>query len=367
MNILLSNRTKLIESSGIRKVFDLATKIENPINLSIGQPDFCMPLSLANDMIDAIRAGETRYTLTQGNKSLRENILSKYYDNKYSLDEIIITSGVSGGILLAYLSLLNEGDGIMIFDPYFVIYKQLASFFGISVSTVDTYPDFSITKEALEKAYSNNIKAIMINSPSNPTGVVYTENEIKMVAEFAKKYDLIVISDEIYDAFYYDKNVISISNYYDKVIILNGFSKTFAMTGERVGYAIGPSSVISEMIKIQQYTFVCAPATAQKALENNLEYDFKQIREEYKIKRDIVYEALHDVTNFNMPSGAFYAFPILKGIDVDEFVELAIKNRVLIIPGNVFSSKNTAIRISFAQNNKVLKEGVGILRNLLKG
>ena len=367
MSISLSKRSSLIDSSGIRKVFDLAAKMDNPINLSIGQPDFSLPKAIASDMINAINMGETKYTPTQGTKSLRENILNKYYDNKYSLDEIIITSGVSGGIVLTYLALLDEGDGVMIFDPYFVLYKQISNFFGVSVSTVNTYPDFTITKENLEKSYNSNVKAIIINSPSNPTGIVYTEDEVKIVAEFAKKHDLIVISDEIYDKFYYDKEPVSISNYYDKVVILNGFSKTFAMTGERVGYAIGPASIIEAMTKIQQYTFVCAPSTSQKALENNLEYDFKNIREDYKIKRDIVYEALCDVTHFNMPTGAFYAFPILHDIDVNKFVELSIKNRVLIIPGNIFSEKNNAIRISFAQNNDILKEGVNILRDLLKG
>jgi len=367
MNTLLSKKSNLIDSSGIRKIFNLVAKMDNPINLSIGQPDFSMPKNLVDDMINAINSGETKYTLTQGNKSLRENILSVYYGDKYSLEQIIITSGVSGGILLTYLALLDEGDSIMIFDPYFVLYKQLASFFGISVSAVDTYPDFAITKENLEKAYNSSIKAIIINSPSNPTGVVYTESEIKIVAEFAKSHNLIVISDEIYDKFYYDKEPVSISNYYDNVVILNGFSKSFAMTGERVGYAIGPEYIIEAMIKIQQYTFVCAPSTSQKALENNLEYDFRNIRESYKIKRDIVYEALYDVTHLNIPTGAFYAFPILKGIDVNEFVEISIKNRVLIIPGNIFSEKNNAIRISFSQNNEILKEGVNILRNLLRG
>lgn len=367
MNTLLSKRSKLIDSSGIRKIFNLMEEMDNPINLSIGQPDFSMPKHLVNDMINAINTGETKYTLTQGTKSLRENILSVYYDNKYSLEQIIITSGVSGGIVLAYLALFDEGDSIMIFDPYFVLYKQLASFFGISVSAVDTYPNFAITKENLEKAYNSSIKAIIINSPSNPTGVVYTESEIKIVAKFAKDHNLIVISDEIYDKFYYDKEPVSISNYYDNVVILNGFSKSFAMTGERVGYAIGPEYIIDAMIKIQQYTFVCTPSASQKALENNLEYDFRSIREDYKIKRDIVYEGLYDVTHFNMPTGAFYAFPILRGIDINEFVELSIKHRVLIISGNIFSEKDNAIRISFAQDNQLLKEGIKILRDLLRG
>lgn len=357
-----------MDSSGIRKVFNLAAQMENPINLSIGQPDFDLPECVSTDMINAIKTGHTKYTLTQGTETLRRNIIKKYYGDKYSMDEIIITSGVSGGILLSYLAILDEGDGVMLFDPYFVMYKQLATFIGASVSLVDTYPDFTITKEALEKAYNDKVKIIMLNSPSNPTGIVYSENEIKIVAEFAKKHSLLVISDEIYDCFSYDSENISISNYYNNVIILNGFSKKFALTGERVGYAIGPKEIIDEMIKIQQYTFVCAPASAQKSLENNLDYDFKPIMEQYKRKRDMVYEGLRDVTHFTKPLGAFYAFPILKdNRNASEFVEIAIKNRVLIIPGNIFSQYDTAIRISFAQNNDILKEGINILKSLLKG
>ncbi len=363
----LAKRLNNIDSSGIRKVFNLALSIENPINLSIGQPDFLTPDEVRADIIKAINEGQTKYTVTQGNESLRKAILKKKYNDRYPLENIIITSGVSGAILLLYMSVLDAGDEVMIFDPYFVMYDQLAAIFDAKAVAIDTYPDFSVTKEKLEAAYSSKTKLLMVNSPSNPTGYVYSESEIKIIAEFAKEKDLLVMSDEIYDAFSYDGPCPSIADYYDNVIIFNGFSKNLALTGERIGYAIGPKELIEQMVKLQQYTFVCAPASVQKGIENHIDYNFAPICDEYKRKRDMVYEALHNYTNFTKPGGAFYAFPLLKnGMKGSEFVEMAIKNRVLLIPGNVFSRRDEGFRISFAADNKVLKEGLDIIVSLLK-
>lgn len=363
----LANRIKNVNSSGIRKIFDLAATMKDPINLSIGQADFDVPECVANDMIKAIKEGNTRYTVTQGLLSLRERILKKYYNDKYSLENIIITSGVSGAILLAYMSLLNEGDNIILFDPYFVLYEQLANLFGATVSLVDTYPsNFKITKEALEKSYKEKTKFIMLNSPANPSGMVYSEEEVKIVAEFAKKHNILVISDEIYSNFVYDEKFVSIANYYENVLILNGFSKVFAIAGERLGYAVGPKDIIKEMIKLQQFTFVCAPTSVQYAVANNLDFNFTPILDRYKIKRDIVYNALRDITDLPKPLGAFYAFPVLKNnMTGTEFSELAIKNRVLVVPGIAFSKHDKAFRISFAAKDETLKEGMRIIKNLL--
>ena len=363
----LAKRVNNIDSSGIRKVFELAVSIENPINLSIGQPDFDVPDVVCRDIIAAVEQKNMRYTLTQGNESLRKSILEKKYKNKYPLENIIITSGVSGGILLAYMALLDAGDEVMLFDPYFMMYEQLVKVFDAKVSLVNTYPDFSITKEKLEASYTKKTKLIIVNSPCNPTGYVYSENEIKIIAQFAKDKNILVLSDEIYDAFSYDRECVSIADYYENTIILNGFSKNLALTGERIGYAIGREDIIREMIKLQQYTFVCAPASVQKGIENHIDYDFSSICEKYKRKRDMVYEALHNYCDLTKPGGAFYAFPILKnGLKGTEFVELAIKNRVLIIPGNVFSAHDIGFRISFAQEDTILKEGLDILVSLLK-
>jgi len=363
----LAKRVNNIDSSGIRKVFELALTVENPINLSIGQPDFSVPDDVSKDIIRAVEQGNMKYTLTQGNESLRKAILEKKYKNKYPLENIIITSGVSGGILLAYMALLDRDDEVMIFDPYFMIYEQLVHVFDAKAVLVNTYPDFKITKEKLESSYTAKTKLIIVNSPCNPTGYVYSESEISIIAEFAKEKNILVLSDEIYDAFSYDGKCVSIADYYENVIILNGFSKNLALTGERIGYAIGPKDIIREMIKLQQYTFVCAPASVQKGIENHIDYDFKPIREQYKKKRDMVYEALYNYCDFVKPGGAFYAFPMLKnGLKGTEFVDLAIKNRVLVIPGNVFSKHDKGFRLSFAVDDTILKEGLDILVSLLK-
>ncbi len=364
---ILAKRLQKIDSSGIRKVFELAATVENPINLSIGQPDFPVPDEVCQDIIGAIKANDMKYTLTQGNESLRRAILKDKYNDKYPLNSILITSGVSGGIVLLYMSLLDKDDEVMIFDPYFVMYEQLLHLCEAKANLIDTYPDFCITKERLESAYTPKTKMIMLNSPCNPTGYVYSESEIKILAEFAKEKNLLIVSDEIYRDFCYDGEYVSIADYYDNVVILDGFSKNLALTGERIGYAIGPSYIIAEMIKLQQYTFVCAPAIIQRGIENHIKYDFTSIRDTYRKKRDMVYEALHSHCDFVKSGGAFYAFPMLKnGMSGTEFCAKAIQNRVLIIPGNVFSKKDCSFRLSFATDDNKLKEGLDILSNLLK-
>lgn len=367
----ISKNSKLLDSSGIRKVFDLASTIENPINLSIGQPDFDVPEEIKEEAIKWIKKGFNRYTQTQGIKELREKVIQYIKKTRgldYSLDNVIITSGTSGGIVLALLSLLEPGDEVIVFDPYFVMYKHLTRLFGGKPVIVDTYPNFRIydKKEKIEKAITSKTKAIFVNSPNNPTGVVWSEEDIKVIVEIARKYNLIVISDEIYEDFDYDGEFRSVAVYYPEgTLLLGGFSKSFGMTGWRLGFAIGPKEIISEMIKLQQYTFVCAPSFAQKAGIVALEMGMpKKFLEEYKKRRDIVYEGLKDNFEVVKPGGAFYIFPKLKKGNATEFTQLAIKNKVLVIPGNVFSERDTNFRISFSADIDTLKKGVEILNQI---
>lgn len=363
---VFAKRVDLIKPSGIRQIFNLAFNMKDPINLSIGEPDFKVPEVVAENIAKALKNGFTKYTATQGNESLRKKIIEKYYKDKYKSENIIITSGVSGAIYLLFTVLVEEGDNVILFDPYFALYRELAVFFGASVSLVDTYPNFRITKEMLDKSYRPNTKLIMLNSPSNPSGTVYSKEEIKLVADFAKEHDILVVSDEIYNSFNYDKEVTSISEYYNNTVILNGFSKSFALTGERIGYAIADKAIIEEMTKIQQYSFVCSPAIVQKGIEESLDVDLTKYIDEYKIKRDIVYESLKDLTDFTKPMGAFYAFPMLKNsMTASDFTSKAIEKSVLIIPGRIFSEYDKCFRISFAQDNAILKKGLDILKSLL--
>jgi aspartate aminotransferase/aminotransferase len=355
----------MIDSSGIRKVFDLAAALEDPVNLSIGQPDFDVADNVKEEAINWIRSGFNRYTVTQGIPELADEV-RRYYQRRFGveLDRVLITSGVSGGLTVAFFALFDEGDEAIVFDPYFVMYKHLIHLVGGVPKFVDTYPDFRITPEALEKALSSRTKAIIINSPANPTGAVLTPDEIKLVADFADAHNLLLISDEIYEQFTYDADPATAAQFSKNALILNGLSKLGAMTGWRVGYASGPDELIERMTMIQQYTFVCAPAFAQKAAMVALQNDTTDIIAAYKRKRDIVYDGLKERFNVNKPAGAFYIFPEAPGHDADTFVRRAIENNVLIIPGNVFSEKNTHFRISFAAPDDTLHQGVRILNRL---
>jgi len=365
---MISRRALMVDSSGIRKVFDLAAKLKDPVNLSIGQPDFDVPEELKEEAIKAIKKGFNRYTVTQGIEELRFKVLEhieKTRGKKYELSNVIITSGVSGGLLLALFSIINPGDEIVFFDPYFVMYKHLVNLLDGKPVIVDTYPDFKISEEKLKNAVTDKTKAIILNSPCNPTGYVYTQKDIETIVKIARERNILLISDEIYDGFVYDERFISPVSFYDKVLILGGFSKTYAMTGWRLGYAVGDAELIAQMIKLQQYSFVCAPSPFQYAAVKALDFDTTPFRNAYKRKRDLVYEGLKEKFDVVKPGGAFYIYPALRKGSVDKFVELAISNNVLIIPGNVFSEKNTNFRISFAAKDEDILRGVDILNRII--
>ncbi|MFN4245770.1 MAG: pyridoxal phosphate-dependent aminotransferase [Brevinematia bacterium] len=370
----ISRKSRNVDSSGIRKVFDLAQKIEDPINLSIGQPDFDVPAEIKKEAVKAIEMGFNKYTVTQGIDPLREKlteIINLKKKTKYTKDDCLITSGVSGGIVLVFMSIIDEGDEVIIFDPYFVMYKHLVSLFGGKPVIVDTYPDFRLAdkRKDIENKITERTKAIVLNSPSNPTGKVLDKDDIRTIYEIAKSNNLLVISDEIYDEFVYDVEFFSISSIYPEgTILLGGFSKTYAMTGWRVGFAFGPSPIIKEMIKLQQYTFVCAPSFAQYACIKALDYDMSDYIKKYKLKRDIVFDGLKDNFDIVKPEGAFYIFPSPKDIDISakDFVDKCIGEGVLVIPGNVFSERDTHFRLSFAASDNTIKRGIDKINKIYK-
>jgi len=379
MDKILADRTAKIDASGIRKVFALAAQLKDLVDFSIGQPDFDVPEKLKDEAIKAIREGFNKYSQTAGDVILRERIselvkkeIGSSYGSGLRRDEwenpvVLVTSGVSGGLLLAFLALVNPDDEVIIPDPYFVIYKHMVNMLGGKCVFVDSYPEFSLPVEKIANAITNKTKLIILNSPCNPTGVVYSKDSIKALAEIAAEKDVLVLTDEIYEKFCYDGKCTSIASYYDKALILRGFSKSYAMTGWRLGYAAAHQClkpVIEEMTKIQQYTFVCAPTPFQKAAMAALDYDVSDFVEAYRQKRDLLYEGLKDKFELIKPGGAFYAFVKAPGKSATEFVEKAIKNNVLIIPGNVFSEKDTHFRISYATSDSKIQQGVEILRRL---
>lgn len=362
---MIADRMQGFEASGIRKVFDLAQKIKNPVNLSIGQPDFDVPEEAKKEAIRAIESGFNRYTVTQGIPELCDKLLEEAKKEQGIKGEsIMVTSGVAGALLLAFMVLINPGDEVLIPDPYFVSFKHLVNLCGGKIKFVDTYPDFELTPERILPHISPRTKIIIINSPSNPTGVVCKPDYLIEISEIARKHNLIIISDEIYSRFSYDGIPQSIGKYYENTLTCNGFSKTYAMTGWRLGYAIGPEKIIDEMMKLQQYTFICAPSISQAAGLKALDIDIAKYIEEYRKKRDMIYNGLKDRYKVAKPNGAFYLFPqVLRGND-EEFVTEAIKKDLLIIPGSVFSEKHTHFRVSYAATYETIERGIEILNSL---
>ena len=370
MKDIIADRTKLIDASGIRKVFALGATLDDPVNFSIGQPDFDVPEALKEVAIKAIRAGQNSYSQTAGDEILKERIaerVSKEYG--WENPAVLVVSGVSGGLLLAFLSLVNPGDEVIVPDPYFVMYKHLVNMLGGKCVFVDSYPDFKLPVEKIADAITDKTKMIILNSPCNPTGMVYAEQQVKEIAEIAAEKDILVLTDEIYERFCYDGECPSIAKYYEKSLVLHGFSKSHAMTGWRLGYVAAHESlkdVIEQMTKIQQYTFVCAPTPFQKAALAALDYDVSDLVDAYRKKRDLLYDGLRDTFELVKPLGAFYAFvKAPDGSTASAFVGKAIANNVLIIPGNVFSEKDTHFRISYATTDEKIRQGVEILRKLV--
>ncbi len=369
MKNILADRTKLIDASGIRKVFALAAKMKDPVNFSIGQPDFDVPQQLKDKAIEAIRAGQNKYSQTAGDDSLKDQITGQVkHEFGWKNPAVIVTSGVSGGILLSFMAIINPGDEVIIPDPYFVMYKHLINLLGGKCVFVDSYPDFDLPVDKIARAITKKTKLIILNSPCNPTGVVYSEQQIRAVAKIAAEKDVLVMTDEIYEKFCYDGPCPSAASYYDKTILLRGFSKSYAMTGWRLGFAAVHESlkaIVEEMTKIQQYTFVCAPTPFQKAALAALNFDVSDLVDIYRKKRDLIYNGLKDKFEMVKPGGAFYAFVKVPNGSAAKFVEKAIANNVLIIPGNVFSEKDTHFRISYATSDDKILRGIEILRKLV--
>jgi aspartate aminotransferase/aminotransferase len=324
----IAERMAKLDASGIRKVFDLAAAMKDPINLSIGQPDFDVPEPVRREAAEAIARGFNKYTQTQGTAELRAAVGKGLAEEFGWTDErpVLITSGVSGALLLAFLSVINPGDEVIILEPYFVMYSHLVNLCGGVPVCISTYPSFRPDADRMAEAITPRTKMLVVNSPCNPTGAVYTQAEL---------------------------------------LLMRGFSKTYAMTGWRLGWCTGPKNVLEKMTMLQQYSFVCAPSMAQAAGIVALGVDVSQHQDQYRRKRDMVFAALARPLGLAKPGGAFYAFvPAPKGQTATQFVTRAIQNNVLIIPGNVFSTQDTHFRLSYATSDEKLAQGLGILVKL---
>ena len=371
MKKILADRTKYIDASGIRKVFALAAKMKDPVNFSIGQPDFDVPEPVKRAAIKAIQEGDNKYSQTAGNGKLIEKIAgSVKAEFGWGNPQVLVTSGVSGGLFLAFLALVDKGDEVIVPDPYFVMYKHLVNMLGGKCVFVDCYPGFGLDVQKISDAITDKTKLVVVNSPCNPTGAVYGDRQLKELADITTKKGVIVLSDEIYNIYSYDGICPSAAKYCERTILLRGFSKSYGMTGWRLGYAATNgelAEVIEKMTMIQQYTFVCAPTPFQKAAIESMDYDVTAFVDAYRKKRDLVYEGLKGKFEITKPAGAFYAFVKAPGGDASKFVEKAIANNVLVIPGKVFSEKDTHFRISYATSDEKIRQGVEILKRIANG
>jgi aspartate aminotransferase/aminotransferase len=370
----LADRTAKFDSSGIRKVFDLATKMQDPINLSIGQPDFAVPPAVKEAAIAAIRADKNGYSVTQGVAELRDRLQTQVDHEFHHADRrVLVTSGTSGALVLAVLAMVNPGDEVIVFDPYFVMYPALIEMAGGKCVTVDTYPDFRIDVSKVAAAISPRTKMILLNSPANPTGAVAGADDVRKLAELASQRGVALVSDEIYHDFCYDSPLAKPATWNDQTIVVDGFSKTYGVTGWRLGYAHGPSAIIDKLTMLQQYTFVCAPHPLQWAALAALEVDVSRFITEYRRKRDRLVAGLVEAGyRVTLPGGAFYAFPEVPQTGSSagnretgsQFVARAIENELLVIPGNIFSTRDTHFRISYAASDTAIERGLEVLRQL---
>ena len=361
--------------SGIRKFFDLAASMEGCISLSIGEPDFVTPKLMMDAAIDSLNQGKTAYTSNAGLMELREEICNylKKYDLSYeAATEVLVTVGASEAIDLAFRALVGEGDEVLIPDPSFVCYGPLATMAGATPVYLNTYEkdDFRLMAKELEAKITPNSKVLLLPYPNNPTGGIMSKEDYEPIAEVVKKHNLFVICDEIYSELVYGGekhfSFAALPGMKERSIVLNGFSKAFAMTGWRVGYACGPADVIAAITKIHQYGIMSAPTMGQygalEGLRNGDEEVAKMVAS-YDERRKVIVQGFRDMgLSCFEPKGAFYCFPCIKstGMSSEEFVEqLLMEEKVAVVPGNAFGASGEGfIRCSYASSMENIKEAL---------
>ncbi len=365
---MFSERVQNIDISGIRKMFEGAGP--NAINLGLGQPDFDTPVHIKNAAIEAINKGVTGYTMNLGFPELRQAICRKFKnENHFSVkpDEVIVTSGASEALHLALQALVNDGDEVLLPDPGFVSYVPLAKMAGGKCVGVPLGENLTMTPEAVNESITPKTRVLIINSPSNPTGTVQTKPEIKALAEIAEDNDITIISDEVYEHFIYEGEHVSPAHFTDNVITVNAVSKTYAMTGWRIGYAAARKEYIEQMLKVHQYIQACACSVSQKAAQAALEGPqdcVKEMCESFRGRRDLVLEGFNSMgIKCVKPKGAFYAFPEVA--DEDAPAKL-IKKGVIVTSGSAFGENGKGhIRISYSTSEGNLRKALGIMERVL--
>ncbi|HJZ89405.1 MAG TPA: aminotransferase class I/II-fold pyridoxal phosphate-dependent enzyme [Gemmataceae bacterium] len=361
----IADRMSRIEASGIRKIFELGRGLKDPVNLSIGQPHFDVPEPIKAAAKAAIDRGDNGYTVTQGIPELRSKLAAQVKARLPGQErEVLATGGTSGALMLALCATVNPGDEVILFDPYFVAYPHLVGLAGGRSVVLDTYSDFEIDVNKVAAAITPKTKTILFSSPSNPTGVITRADTLRDLTSLARETGVLLIADEIYRSFWYDGQFRSAAEFDPNVLVVDGFGKSYGVTGWRLGYAHGPKRLIEEMAKLQQFTFVCAAAPFQHAGVAALDFDVNGIVADYKRKRDYVCEELGGRFEIARPGGAFYVFPRAPWGTGTEFVQEAIRRNLLIIPGIAFSRRDTHFRVSYAAADDKLRQGVDLLNQM---
>lgn len=363
----IAERARGIEMSGVRKVFELGRSLKDPVDLSIGQPHFPAPDAVKTAVIDAVTHDRAGYTVTQGIPELRAKIRG-WTDRTFGQPdrEVLVTSGTSGGLLLALFATIDPGDEVIIFDPYFVAYPEMIRLAGGVPVVIDTYPDFALDVNRVAAAITPKTKVILFNTPSNPTGVVADPARVRELADLCERTGVLLVSDEIYRAFHYDGPAFSPAEIHPTTLVVDGFGKTYGVTGWRLGFAHGPRALIEQMAKLQQFTYVCAPTPIQYGGLAAWDVDVSGLVADYKANRDRLVEALSGDFTFVRPGGAFYLFAESPWGTAGDFAARAVEHNLLVIPGSVFGRRNTHFRISFATRRETLERGIEILRRIAR-
>ena len=373
-----------LPKSGIRKFFDIVAQSKDIVSLGVGEPDFNTPWHISRAAVTCLEDGGTHYTSNLGTPELRQAIaryLKRRFDAKFDWKkEILVTVGVSEAIDLAIRAICSPGDEVLYHEPCFVSYAptiRLAHAVPVCVET-RVEDEFRLTVAALEKKVTKKTKAILLNFPCNPTGAVLSRKDVEEILKFAKKHDLIVLADEVYSELNYeDGDLVSFASFpefHDRVILLNGFSKSWAMTGYRLGYACGPNDIIDAMMKIHQYGIMSAPTLSQAAGVEAMDHgdkDVDRMRREYKKRRDFLVPALNDLgLKTVMPKGAFYIFSDIRstGLSDEEFaLKLLKKFGVAVVPGSAFGACGVGfVRMSYATSLEKIRLAVERIGKMLR-
>lgn len=366
---MLSKRVNDFDSSALRKAFKKQAELVNPIDLSVGYPEEPTPRHICEAGIRAIEDKHTFYTPPNGIFELRKHIAQKLHaENNIacSPETITVTPGLTTGQLLIYLAVLDPEDEVIVFDPYYPPYKELAQMLGARVINIATLPSFQPDLEAIKASITHKTKIMVINSPNNPSGAIYSQETLTELADIAEKHNMLIISDEIYEYFTYEKPHFSIGSIYGNTVTLNGFSKAYGMSGWRLGYITGPLEIIEGINEIQQYTVFSSSSIAQQAALEALKQP-PDIASTYREKRDIVYDSLTSKgIDIRGLEGAYYAFfQIPHDMDDLEFVDKASNENLILLPGRPFSNVHGYVRLSYGIDTPTLKQGLDILEKLL--